>query len=262
MDTGHTQRVHASEKTATVGAYDRMEALVRWFVALGMVVLWASLGRTQAVLLNVSYDPTREFYAAYNATFAQAWQRAHGQTMEIKQSHGGSGRQARSVIDGVEADVVTLALPYDIDAIARQGKGLLQRDWQRKLPERSTPYTSAIVFLVRKGNPKQIRTWRDLVKPGVEVITPNPKTSGGRAGTIWRPTGPSCLSSSVRSMRWATRRAQPRWRVRSSRLKPSSARSMRMSRYSIPARAAPPPALCSGSWATCCSRGRTKRSWL
>lgn len=129
-------------------------------------------------LLNVSYDPTREFYSEYNVAFARHWKEKQGDTVTIQQSHGGSGKQARSVIDGLEADVVTLALAYDIDAIAEKA-ALLPADWQRKLPHNSTPYTSTVVFLVRKGNPKQIRDWGDLVKPGISVITPNPKTSGG-----------------------------------------------------------------------------------
>ncbi len=129
-------------------------------------------------LLNVSYDPTRELYKAVNTAFAKAWQAKTGQVVTINQSHGGSGKQARSVIDGLEADVVTLALAYDIDEIAAKAK-LLPADWQKRLPAASTPYTSTIVFLVRKGNPKAIRGWADLVKPGVSVIASNPKTSGG-----------------------------------------------------------------------------------
>lgn len=129
-------------------------------------------------LLNVSYDPTRELYGDLNAAFAKEWEAKHHQAVKIKQSHGGSGKQARAVIDGLEADVVTLALGYDIDAIANRGN-LLSSDWQKRLPLNSAPYTSTIVFLIRKGNPKQIRDWDDLVKPGVEVVTPNPKTSGG-----------------------------------------------------------------------------------
>jgi sulfate transport system substrate-binding protein len=132
----------------------------------------------QVTLLNVSYDPTRELYRDFNQAFAAQWKTKTGETVAVKQSHGGSGRQARSVIDGLEADVVTLALAYDIDAIADKGK-LLPADWQQRLPRNSTPYTSTIVFLVRKGNPKAIRDWDDLAKPGVSVITPNPKTSGG-----------------------------------------------------------------------------------
>ena len=128
-------------------------------------------------LLNVSYDPTRELYQDVNAAFAKDWKAKTGDTVKIKQSHGGSGKQGRAVIDGLEADVVSLALAYDIDAIAE--RKILSPDWQKKLPHNSTPYTSTIVFLVRKGNPKGIKDWNDLVKPGVAVITPNPKTSGG-----------------------------------------------------------------------------------
>jgi sulfate transport system substrate-binding protein len=128
-------------------------------------------------LLNVSYDPTRELYQDFNAAFAKYWQGKTGKSVSVEQSHGGSGKQARAVLDGLEADVVTLALAYDIDAIA--AGGLLAKDWQKRLPQNSSPYTSTVVFLVRKGNPKGIRDWSDLVKPGVQVITPNPKTSGG-----------------------------------------------------------------------------------
>ncbi len=129
-------------------------------------------------LLNVSYDPTRELYADFNKSFQAFWKQKTGQEVEIQQSHGGSGKQARAIIDGLAADVVTLALAYDIDAI-NEKSGLLPADWQKKLPNNSTPYTSTIVFLVRKGNPTGIKDWNDLVKPGVSVITPNPKTSGG-----------------------------------------------------------------------------------
>ncbi|MFK8252673.1 sulfate ABC transporter substrate-binding protein [Ancylobacter terrae] len=128
-------------------------------------------------LLNVSYDPTRELYVQVNKAFGEKFKAEAGKTIEIKQSHGGSGKQARSVIDGLEADVVTLALAYDIDAIA--DKGFLAKDWQARLPQNSSPYTSTIVFLVRKGNPKGIKDWDDLLKPDVKVVTPNPKTSGG-----------------------------------------------------------------------------------
>ena len=130
------------------------------------------------VIRNVSYDPTREFYHDVNARFVEKWKAETGQVVGIEQSHGGSGKQARSVIDGLDADVVTLGLAYDIDAIAERSK-LLKRDWQKRLPYNSTPYTSTIVFVVRTGNPKGIRDWDDLVKPGVAVITPNPKVSGG-----------------------------------------------------------------------------------
>jgi sulfate/thiosulfate transport system substrate-binding protein len=129
-------------------------------------------------LLNVSYDPTRELYEDYNKEFAAFWKKTAGEDVQVKQSHGGSGKQARSVIDGLDADVVTLALAYDIDAIAEKGQ-LLPKNWQGSLPRNSTPYNSTIVFLVRKGNPKHIKDWDDLAKPGIGVITPNPKTSGG-----------------------------------------------------------------------------------
>jgi len=131
----------------------------------------------QTSLLNVSYDPTREFYQEYDNLFSRHWKATTGQDITINQSHGGSGKQARAVIDGLEADVVTLALAYDIDAIA--DNGLLDENWQTRLPNNSTPFSSTIVFLVRAGNPKGIRDWDDLIKPGVKVITPNPKTSGG-----------------------------------------------------------------------------------
>jgi sulfate/thiosulfate transport system substrate-binding protein len=151
---------------------------------LSSVVLSAALGcssdeqsGSSVTLLNVSYDPTRELYGDVNAAFAASYEASNKIKVTIKQSHGGSGKQARSVIDGLQADVVSLALAGDIDAIA--DKGLAAKDWQTRLPERSSPYTSTIVFLVRKGNPKAIRDWGDLVKAGVQVITPNPKTSGG-----------------------------------------------------------------------------------
>jgi sulfate/thiosulfate-binding protein len=148
--------------------------------ATALVAGLAMIGSATAAdvsLLNVSYDPTRELHADLGKAFAAKYQAETGKTLEVKSSHGGSGRQARSVIDGLAADVVTLALAYDIDAIA--DKGLLAADWQKRLPQNSSPYTSTIVFLVRKGNPKGIKDWDDLAKPGVKVITPNPKTSGG-----------------------------------------------------------------------------------
>jgi sulfate/thiosulfate transport system substrate-binding protein len=138
----------------------------------------ASGGKPAVTLLNVSYDPTRELYAEFNTAFARHWKEENGQEVTIEQSHGGAGAQARAVIDGLKADVVTLALPYDIDQISELA-GLMPADWQKRLPNNSCPYLSTIVFLVRKGNPKGIKDWSDLVKPGVEVITPNPKTSGG-----------------------------------------------------------------------------------
>jgi sulfate transport system substrate-binding protein len=140
-------------------------------------LLRVSEAHAQRTLLNVSYDPTRELYQNFNAAFAKYWKTKSGESVSIKQSHGGSGAQARAVIDGLEADVVTLALAPDTDAIA--AKGLVHADWQKRLPQNSSPYTSTIVFLVRKGNPKGIRNWDDLIKPGISVITPNPKTSGG-----------------------------------------------------------------------------------
>ncbi|CAG9167153.1 sulfate ABC transporter substrate-binding protein [Cupriavidus pinatubonensis] len=149
-------------------------------LAIGLAA-FAAIGAAQTAtatnLLNVSYDPTRELYVDVNAAFAKAWKAQGGDTVTVRQSHGGSGKQARSVIDGLDADVVTLALGYDIDAIAE--KGLIKPDWQKRLPHNASPYTSTIVFLVRNGNPKGIKDWNDLVKPGVQVITPNPKTSGG-----------------------------------------------------------------------------------
>ena len=143
-----------------------------------LLLTTASVQGAEVTLLNVSYDPTRELYTEFNAAFGKEWQRLSGDTVRFRQSHGGSGKQARGVIDGLEADVVTLALAGDIDAIAEKAR-LLPVDWQKRLPYNSAPYTSTIVFLVRKGNPKQIKDWNDLIKPGVAVITPNPKTSGG-----------------------------------------------------------------------------------
>jgi sulfate transport system substrate-binding protein len=153
--------------------------LSRCALAAGVVVAGWSMAQAQTrTLLNVSYDPTRELYQSFNAAFVKYWKQKSGETVEIRQSHGGSGKQARSVIDGLEADVVTLALAYDIDAIAARSRKL-PADWQKRLPHNSAPYTSTIVFLVHKGNPKGIRDWDDLIKPGISVITPNPKTSGG-----------------------------------------------------------------------------------
>src|SRR6516164_7756833 len=156
--------------------------MVRRIVPLAAGLLVTGLLASAALaadvnLLNVSYDPTRELYVEFNKAFSNAYQKETGKSVEIKQSHGGSGKQARAVIDGLEADVVTLALAYDIDAIA--GRGLIAADWQARLSSNASPYTSTIVFLVRKGNPKGIKDWEDLIKPGVQVITPNPKTSGG-----------------------------------------------------------------------------------
>src|SRR6202790_2441790 len=147
-----------------------------------MLILGLGVGTSSPAatvkLLNVSYDPTRELYEEYNKAFAVYWKAKTGDTVRVNQSHGGSGKQARSVIDGLEADVVTLALAYDIDALAVQG-GLIPANWQARLPMNATPYTSTIVFLVRKGNPKGIHDWPDVIRTGVSVITPNPKTSSG-----------------------------------------------------------------------------------
>ena len=177
-------------------------------IALGMIAalaLGAGAAAAQTKLLNVSYDPTRELYQEVNAAFAAQWKAKSGQTLTVQQSHGGSGKQGRAVIDGLEADVVTLALAYDIDAIAKAG--LLPADWQRRLPHNSSPYTSTIVFLVRKGNPKGIKDWNDVVKPGIKVVTPNPlcllsswrMSEAGVIGYEPRKTGsPDCTPAATR----------------------------------------------------------------
>ena len=149
------------------------KVVVILFLGIGLI----SSSFAETTILNVSYDPTRELYQDYNKQFIANWKKISGEDLAIKQSHGGSGKQARAVLDGLDADVVTLALAYDIDVLA--DKGLVSKDWQKKFKDNSSPYTSTIVFLVRKGNPKGIKDWNDLIKPGVEVITPNPKTSGG-----------------------------------------------------------------------------------
>src|SRR5213082_1199026 len=152
--------------------------MIRRILPLVAGLVWASSAfAADYTLLNVSYDPTRELYADLNKAFVAAYQKETGKSVEIKQSHGGSGSQARAVIDGLQADLVTLALAYDIDAIA--AKGLVAPDWQKRLSLNASPYTSTIVFLVRKGNPKAIKDWDDLVKPGISIVTPSPKTSGG-----------------------------------------------------------------------------------
>jgi sulfate/thiosulfate transport system substrate-binding protein len=163
----------------TIPSPGRMETdMIRRVLPVIAGLLWAgSALAADVTLLNISYDPTRELYADFNKAFAAAYQKETGKSVEIKQSHGGSGSQARAVIDGLQADVVTLALAYDVDAIA--DKGLISADWLKRLPQNASPYTSTIVFMVRKGNPKGIKDWDDLIKPGVDVITPNPKTSGG-----------------------------------------------------------------------------------
>ena len=158
-----------------------IRSLSRWLIPAGLaagLLATAVASAADVKLLNVSYDPTREFYREFNDAFAEYWQTQTGDTVTVQQSHGGSGKQARAVIDGLKADVVTMGLAHDIDAIAEKGH-LLPLDWQKRLPNNSAPYTSTIVFLVRKGNPKQIKDWGDLVREGVVVITPSPKTSGG-----------------------------------------------------------------------------------
>ena len=158
--------------------HNRFRKLLAGTALAALALATGPLHAAQVQLLNVSYDPTRELYDQYNKAFAAYWKAQTGDTVTVRQSHGGSGKQARSVIDGLEADVVTLALAGDIDAIAKNGK-LLPDGWQARLPQNSTPYTSTIVFLVRKGNPKRILDWNDLARPGIKVITANPKTSGG-----------------------------------------------------------------------------------
>lgn len=179
INTGSIHTLNLPDQNYSV----ELPMILKWIFTLLVVltvsvssVLLASAGE-EVTLLNVSYDPTRELYAEYNKVFSEYWFKKTGQRVNIRQSHGGSGVQARAVIDGLEADVVTLALAYDIDQI--QEHGLINPGWRKRLPHNSSPYTSTIVFLVRKGNPKQIKDWDDLVRPGVEVITPNPKTSGG-----------------------------------------------------------------------------------
>jgi len=156
----------------------KLNTLLFGLVTAAGLAITVPAAAAKVSLLNVSYDPTRELYEAYNRAFAAYWKGKTGDDVVVRQSHGGSGKQARSVIDGLEADVVTLALAADVDAIAKNGR-LLPDNWQTRLPQNSTPYTSTIVFLVRKGNPKRILDWGDLVRPGVDVVTPNPKTSGG-----------------------------------------------------------------------------------
>lgn len=175
MGLGKTNKV-APSFGRTVGAARAIFAGAVAAVAVALTAVAAPV-RADTVLLNVSYDPTRELYEQINRAFVPVWKAQTGEPITIRQSHGGSGAQARSVLDGLQADVVTLALAYDIDALA--DRGLVAPDWQKRLPDNAAPYTSTIVFLVRHGNPKHIRDWDDLVKPGVSIVTPNPKTSGG-----------------------------------------------------------------------------------
>jgi sulfate transport system substrate-binding protein len=174
--SGETARGSQKDASRRGGFRKAVSWLGAVLLAAGLAVPAAAVAQTE--MLNVSYDPTRELYKDFNEVFAKYWKQKTGQDVTIRQSHGGAGKQARAVIDGLEADVVTLALAYDIDAIAEKA-GLMAKDWQTRLPNNSCPYTSTIVFLVRKGNPKNIKDWGDLVKPGISVITPNPKTSGG-----------------------------------------------------------------------------------
>jgi sulfate transport system substrate-binding protein len=208
---------------------------------IALLALGAGAASAQEIL-NVSYDPTRELYQEVNAAFAAQWKAKTGQALAIQQSHGGSGKQARAVIDGLAADVVTLALAYDVDAIAQEG--LIAPGWQKRLPQNSCPYTSTMVFLVRKGNPKGLKDWGDLVKPGVSVITPNPKTSGAAR---W-----SYLAA------WAWARRQPGG-------SDATAKAFVTGLFknvpsSTPAPAARPTPSCSAGSATSCWRGRTRRS--
>lgn len=192
-------------------------------------------------LLNVSYDPTRELYADYNKAFAKYWKAKTGDNVTIKASHGGSGKQGRSVIDGIDADVVTLALAYDIDEISEKAK-LLPPDWQKRLDHNSSPYTSTIVFLVRKGNPKHIKDWDDLIKPGVAVITPNPKTSGGARWNYLAAWAYALKKGALTPLHATTSRS-----------------CSRTCRCWTPAHAAPPSASSSAASATSCWHGKTKR---
>lgn len=200
-------------------------------IALGLLAnATASADRT---ILNVSYDPTREFYQDFNKEFIKYWKEKTGEDVNVQQSHGGGGKQTRAVIDGLEADVVTLALSYDIDQIAEKAN-LLPKDWQKRLPDNSLPYTSTIVFLVRKGNPKGIKDWGDLTKEGLQVITPNPKTSGGARYNY--------LAAWPTARRNSAARTPPRI---------SSKSCLKTCRYWIPAPAARPPPLFNAVSATC-----------
>ena len=216
--------------------------------ALALLVVWQLLDPLQAAaqttLLNASYDPTRRFYAAVNKAFTARWRAERGETIRVYQSHGGSGAQARAVIYGLEADVVTLALAPDIDAIASR-TDLLPKDWQQRLPHNSAPYTSTIVLVVRKGNPKGIRDWPDLIRPGVQIVTPNPKTRRG-ALELSRRLG---------------LRAQEQRRGRGDGPANSSRRCTETLRCSIPARAGRRSPSSGAASAMCSSRGRARRCW-
>ena len=207
-------------------------------------MLWTLPASADTTLLNVSYDPTRELYQDFNQAFAEHWKQETGETVTIQQSHGGSGKQARAVIDGLDADVVTLALAADIDAIADK-TDKLSKDWQQRLPDSSSPYTSTIVFLVHKGNPKGIKDWGDLVKPGVAVITPNPKTSGGARWNYLAAYG------------WALDQNGGD----EAKAKAYLGDLFRNVPCSIRVLAARPPRSPSAAWVTFCSPGRTRLSW-
>ena len=220
-----------------------MKKFLQYFVLFGCAAVFVASGK-EVNLLNVSYDPTRELYQDYNAAFAKYWKTKTGDDVTVAQSHGGSGKQALSVINGLEADVVTLALAYDIDAIAQQGR-LLPGDWQRHLPNNSTPYTSTIVFLVRKGNPKGIKDWDDIVKPGTIVVAPNPKTSGGAR---W-----AYLAA------WAY--ALDKNNHDGPRLAILCSGFTKTYRFSIPARAVPQRRSRNAASGTFCWPGKTRRIW-
>ncbi len=205
----------------------------KWGVGLTLLLASTSVLAKDIQLLNVSYDPTRELYDQYNKAFAAHWKQETGDNVVVRQSHGGSGKQATSVINGIEADVVTLALAYDVDAIAERGR--IDKNWIKRLPDNSAPYTSTIVFLVRKGNPKQIKDWNDLIKPGVSVITPNPKAPAAHAGTIWQPGATRCTTTTA---------IRPKHRT-------SSKHCLKTSRCWTPARAAQPTPSSSAASATC-----------
>jgi sulfate transport system substrate-binding protein len=222
--------------------------MLRRTVFAALLAFAAATALADVTLLNVSYDPTRELYQDFNKSFARAWEAQAKEKATVRQSHGGSGKQARSVIDGLEADVVTLALAYDIDEIAGRSK-LLPADWQKRLPHNASPYTSTIVFLVRKGNPKGIRDWDDLAKPGVSIVTPNPKTSGGARWNYLAAWG------------YAVKRGRSE-----AQAKDFVAGIFRNVQCWTPARAAPRPPSSSAASATCSSPGRTRptsrsRSW-
>lgn len=183
----------------------------KWGVGLTLLLASASVLAKDIQLLNVSYDPTRELYEQYNKAFSAHWKQETGDNVVIRQSHGGSGKQATSVINGIEADVVTLALAYDVDAIAERGR--IDKNWLKRLPDNSAPYTSTIVFLVRKGNPKQIHDWNDLIKPGVSVITPNPKAPAAPL-ELRRPGAMPCIriTATVRKPVNSSRRCIKTWK--------------------------------------------------